>query len=134
VLLLAHELARLSAHRAIGRGRVIVETIRSSPPARRVRSIAGNVSVHYPNRKMGVTVQAKSHHVELAALYEYEHDPRTLEFYDQPPPIKLVYEESGRQIGVWHTPDYLVIRNDEAVWEEWKTETFPVYRRLGLGQ
>jgi hypothetical protein len=73
---------------------------------------------------MGVTIQAESHRVELAALYEYEHDPQTLEFYDQPPPIKLVYEaKNGRQMGVWHTPDYFVIRNDEAVWEEWKTET-----------
>ncbi len=72
---------------------------------------------------MGVTIQAESHHVELAALYEYEHDPRTLEFYDQPPPIKLVYEaKRGRQVGVWHTPDYFVLQSDAAGWEEWKTE------------
>jgi hypothetical protein len=72
---------------------------------------------------MGVTIQAESHRVELAALYEYEHDPQTLEFYDQPPSIKLVYEaKNGRQLGVWHTPDYFVIRSDAAGWEEWKTE------------
>jgi hypothetical protein len=29
----------------------IIETIRSSPPSRRVRSIAGNVSVWYPRRR-----------------------------------------------------------------------------------
>jgi putative transposase len=103
--------------------RAAVATIRSSPPARRVRSAAGNVSVRYPSRKMGVTIQAESHRVELAGLYEYEHDQKTLEFYDQPPPIKLVYEaKNGRQVGVWHTPDYFVLRSDAVGWEEWKTE------------
>jgi putative transposase len=72
---------------------------------------------------MGVTIQAESHRVELAGLYEYEHDQKTLEFYDQPPPIKLVYEaKNGRQVGVWHTPDYFVLRSDAVGWEEWKTE------------
>jgi len=72
---------------------------------------------------MGVTIQAESHRVELAGLYEYEHDPQTLEFYDQPPAIKLGYEaKSGRQLGVWHTPDYFVLRTDGVGWEEWKTE------------
>jgi hypothetical protein len=50
---------------------------------------------------MGVTIQAESHRVELAALYEYEHDSRTLDFHDQPPPIKLVHEaKNSRQVGV----------------------------------
>ena len=48
--------------------RAVIETIRSSPPARRVRSAAGNVSVRYPSRKMGVTIQAESHRVEQAGL------------------------------------------------------------------
>jgi len=72
---------------------------------------------------MGVVIQAESHRVELAGLYEYEHDDRTLEFYDQPPAIKLGYEaKRGRQLGVWHTPDYFVLRTDGVGWEEWKTE------------
>jgi putative transposase len=25
-------------------------------------------------------------------------------------------------MGVWHTPDFFVIRDREAGWEEWKTE------------
>jgi len=103
--------------------RAVIETIRSTPPSRRVRSAAGNVSVRYPSRKMGVTIQAESHRVELAGLYEYEHDPQVLEFYDQPPAIKLEYQTgSGRQAGVWHTPDYFVLRADRVGWEEWKTE------------
>lgn len=73
--------------------------------------------------RWGVTIRAESHRVELAALYEYEYDPETLEFYDQPPPIKLAYEaKHGRHVTVWHTPDYFVIRADAIGWEEWKTE------------
>jgi putative transposase len=103
--------------------RAMVESIRRAPPSRRVRGAAGNVAVRYPSRKMGVVIQAESHRNELAGLYEKEHDPDTLEFYDQPPPIKLLYRaSSGRPIGVLHTPDYFVIRADSIGWEEWKTE------------
>jgi putative transposase len=102
----------------------VAEAIRASPPARRVQSRAGNVSVRYPSRKMGVTIQAESHRNELAGIYEKEHDPETLEYYDQPPSIKLVYPaKSGRRVGVWHTPDYFVIRRQGLGWEEWKLET-----------
>src|SRR6266496_6300833 len=113
-MLATHELARLCEALGLSaEARAVIQTIRSSPPARRVRSAAGNVSVRYPSRKMGVTIQAESHHVELAALYEYEHDPQTLEFYDQPPPIKLVYEAKNRRpVSVWFTPDYFVLRTD----------------------
>jgi transposase InsO family protein len=101
----------------------IIEEIRSSPPSRRVRSAAGNVSVRYPSRKMGVTIQAESHRNELAGIYQKEHDPATLEYYDQPPPIKLLYQApNGRRVGVLHTPDYFVLRTDGVGWEEWKTE------------
>src|SRR6266849_6025708 len=123
-MLATHELARLCDRLGLSaEARAIVETIRSSPPTRRVRNAAGNVSVRYPSRKMGVTIQAESHRVELAGLYEYEHDPQVLEFYDQPPAIKLEYQTgSGRQAGVWHTPDYFVLRADRVGWEEWKTD------------
>ena len=101
----------------------VIEEIRSSPPVRRVRSAAGNVSVRYPSRKMGVIIQAESQRNELAGIYEKEYDPQTLEYYDQPSRIKLVYEaKNGRRIGIWHTPDYFVIRSDGIGWEEWKTE------------
>lgn len=103
--------------------RRVAEEIRVAPPSRRVRSSKGNVSVRYPSRKMGIIIQAESHHNELAGVYEKEHDPDTLEYYDQPPPMKLVYTaRSGRRVGVWHTPDYFVIRRDSMGWEEWKTE------------
>jgi hypothetical protein len=43
--------------------------------------------------------------------------------FDQPSPIPLRYESpNGRPIKVWHTPDFFVVRETEAGWEEWKTE------------
>jgi hypothetical protein len=46
-----------------------------------------------------------------------------LEFYDQPQAITLDYNNaSGQSQVVRHTSDYLVLRQDAAGWEEWKTE------------
>lgn len=56
----------------------MVENIRSSPPSRRVRSVASNVSVRYPSRTMGGTIHAESNRNELAGRYEKEHDPAML--------------------------------------------------------
>ena len=103
--------------------RTIIDQVRHSDPARRVGGGRSNVSGFYPSRKMGVTIQFESHRVELAAIYEMEHDPQTLEFYDQPSAISLDYSStSGRRQVVRHIPDFFVIRQDSAGWEEWKTE------------
>jgi hypothetical protein len=48
---------------------------------------------------MGVTIQFESHRVELAEIYEMEHDAELLEYYDQPPPIKLEYESHSGKLG-----------------------------------
>ena len=103
--------------------RAVIDRVRSVAPSRRVGGGRQNVSGRYPSRKMGVTIQFESHRVELAGIYEMEHDSNTLEYYDQPPSICLRYPSAkGRQLVVMHTPDYFVIRQDEAGWEEWKTE------------
>lgn len=103
--------------------RAVIRQIRTSPPARSVRSFKGNVSGRFPSRKMGVTIQFESHKNELPFVYEYEHDDDVLEYYDQPPSIKLTYEAvNGRRLGVWHTADYFAIRQDTAGWEEHKLE------------
>lgn len=100
-----------------------IERIRHSDPSRRVRSTTRNVSGRYPSRKMGVTIQFESHHLELAGVIEMEYDTTVLEFYDQPGAIKLTYpDRSGRNLGVLHTPDYFVMRSDSVGWEEWKQE------------
>ncbi|PYV36998.1 MAG: hypothetical protein DMG06_29210 [Acidobacteria bacterium] len=100
-----------------------IQRIRSCPPARRVGGGRNNVSGRFPSRKMGVTIQFESHRVELAVVYEMEHDPDVLEYYDQPSSIPLGYEaRSGRRLAVLHTPDYFAIRRESAGWEECKTE------------
>ncbi|MGA7255580.1 MAG: Tn7 transposase TnsA N-terminal domain-containing protein, partial [Terracidiphilus sp.] len=70
-----------------------------------------------------MTIQFESHRVELAAIYEMEHDAHVREYFDQPPSIKLLYDSANnRGMGVLHTPDFFVIRDDAVGWEEWKTE------------
>src|SRR5271157_4278355 len=109
----------------------LIDHIRSSGPSRRVGGGRSNVSGRYPSRKMGVTIQFESHRVELAGIYEMEHDATVLEYFDQPPAIKLDYESvAGKRMGVLHTPDFFVIRRGEAGWEEWKTEE--ELRRLNM--
>ncbi|RUT00719.1 hypothetical protein DSM107010_66930 [Chroococcidiopsis cubana SAG 39.79] len=72
---------------------------------------------------MGVTIQFESHRNELARIYELENDPKVLEYYDQPPPIELLYQaRSGRRNRHQYTPDFFVIWTDSAGWEECKTE------------
>ncbi len=101
-----------------------LQRIRSSPPARRVRGRASNVSGRYPSVKMGVSIQFESQHVELWAIYAMERDNDVLEYYDQPTRIQLHYRAaSGRKTSPWHTPDFLVIRRNGAAFEEWKPET-----------
>ena len=105
------------------RAKATIHQVRSSDPARRVGGGHRNVSGRYPSRKMGVTIQFESHRVELAEIYEMEHDSDVLEYYDQPPPIKLDYHAiSGKRLGVLHTADYFTIRTASAGWVECKTE------------
>lgn len=103
--------------------RSVIERVRSSPPSRRVQSGRGNVSGNYPSRKMGVTIQFESHRNELARIYELEHDPDVLEYYDQPPSFELDYlSKTGRRNRHQYTSDFFVIRRDSTGWKECKTE------------
>src|SRR6516225_5112366 len=103
--------------------RLLIDRIRSSHPTRRVQARRSNVCGRYPSRKMGLTIQFESHRVELAAIYELEHDPDVLEYFDQPPTFKLDYDSAdGKRMGVLHTADFFVIRKHSAGWEECKTE------------
>jgi putative transposase len=102
----------------------VIERVRNSPPARRVRAGRGNVIVHYPSIKMGVTIQAESHTVELAFLLDAEIDPSIYEYYDQPPSFVVHYaDDKGRNRGHWHTADYFVLGEHFCGWVECKPET-----------
>lgn len=110
----------------------LIQRIRTSPPSRNVAGGRGNVSARLPSYKMGVTIQSESRTAEkpgIRIFYEYDHllespsDTRVLEYYDQPDRIVLHYASArGRAVTTWHTPDFFVIREDGAGWEEWKTE------------
>jgi putative transposase len=104
-------------------GRRYVERVRGSPPSRRVESRVGNVVGRFPSRKMGFVVCTESRHGELALAYQLEHDDAVFEFYAQPEPIKLNYvARSGRETGVMHTPDFLVVARDGIRFVEVKPE------------
>ncbi|BAY10853.1 TnsA endonuclease N-terminal domain-containing protein [Calothrix sp. NIES-2098] len=101
--------------------RKLIQAIRSSEPSRRVGGGSRNVSGRYPSRKMGLTIQFESHRVELPRIYELEHDEDVIEFYDQPLPIKIDYQDKNRRkLSHFHTPDFFVIRSKSAGWEECK--------------
>ena len=103
--------------------RRVVAAIRSAPPSRLVRSGAGNVPCRYPSSKMGQTIQAESHTVELAFVHAMEQDRTVLEYWDQPGTIRLVYRSKhGRRVVTGHTPDYFEVRIDSAGWVECKPE------------
>ncbi|USK74789.1 Mu transposase C-terminal domain-containing protein [Peribacillus frigoritolerans] len=101
----------------------LIKEIRLSDPYRKVQSGRGNVSGAYPSKKMGFTIQFESHTVELPAIYEMEYNQSILEYYDQPKPVFMEYlSGSGRKISVNSTPDFFILGEKEAYWEEWKTE------------
>lgn len=102
----------------------ILEAVRSSDPSRQVHSGKSNVCGNYPSQKMGVTIQFESHRDELSHIVEkLEHGLDVLEYYDQPPPIELLYlSKKGKPVRCRHTPDFFVIRRNSAGWEECKTQ------------
>ena len=105
------------------KSRQLIENIRFSEPSRLVSGKSNNVCGRYPSQKMGKTIQFESHRVEAPKIYELEQDQNVLEYYDQPPPIKLNYEgANGKNLGVIHTPDLFVLEKDRAGWIECKPE------------
>lgn len=108
-------------------GRKVIEIIRTSDPARRTGGGTHNVTARFASRKMGVVIQAESHKNELPALYLWEHDPKTYEFYDQPTAVKLSYRTAGGKNATHlSTPDFFVIQEDWIGWVECKTEEWLV--------
>ncbi len=122
----------------------LITAIRESPPVRRVRGRANNVTGRYPSPKMGRSIQFESEHVEFWAIYGMERDDEVLEFYDQSSRIPLSYRaRSGHNTTQWHTPDFFVLRRSGAGWEEWKPASvlddlagsMPArYQQAGTGQ
>lgn len=105
----------------------IVRNIRGSNPSRNVRSGTHNVVTNYASRKMGCVVKAEARSTELAAIYRWDHDRDTYEFYDQPPRIKKTYlTAEGRTRATSYTPDFFLLSKDFIGWLECKEETWLV--------
>ncbi len=102
----------------------LIKRIRENDPSRRVGGGRKNVTGSYPSKKMGMSIQFESHKVELAGIYIKEYEKTVKEYYDQPPVIKLKYKSLSEKVtALFHTPDYFVIYEDKAGWEEWKSES-----------
>ena len=100
-----------------------IARIRESDPSRRVASTGINVPGTFPSKKMGHLVGSESHKGELPNMYLFEKDEDVLEYWEQPPPIKISFtRKDGKPTAVFHTPDFFLIREKEAGWEEIKDE------------
>lgn len=101
-----------------------INHIRSSPPARRVRSGIGNVrGVFNQSRKMQHSIQFESRTVEGPAILMMDYDDDVLEIWDQPPSFTIGYKgANGKMLGHIYTADFFVLRQNCAGWEEWKPE------------
>lgn len=103
--------------------RGMVLRIRKSEPSRLVGGGTRNVTCRFASRKMACTIQAESHRNELAAIITWEYDPTTFEFYDQPPQVKLSYQDAkGHRRAHYATPDFFVLQRDFTGWVECKPE------------
>ncbi|MFC3627786.1 Mu transposase C-terminal domain-containing protein [Vogesella amnigena] len=105
-------------------GRALVLKARSCAPVREVQSRGGNVITLMSSRKMGCEIATESRHIEFAAAVGHEFDDDVLEYYPQPTELKLELLDiaTGEIKNIHHTPDFLVIRSDGIIFEEWKSE------------
>ena len=104
------------------KGRFLVEKARREAPVRQVQSNGGNVVTIYQSRKMGRPIATESSDAEYPALIDYEHNKEVIAYYAQPFQIDFFRTDGGKKFRVAHTPDFLIIRSDQLVVEEWKIE------------
>jgi putative transposase len=118
------ELAELcQKHKLCEFAQATVREVRRSVPSRIVRSGTHNVVTHYASRKMGCVIKAEASRTELAAIYAWDHDRATYEFYDQPPAIKKIHDRGdGRTSTTLYTPDFFLLADDFIGWVECKAE------------
>lgn len=104
-------------------GRKIIEHAHKFSPVRQVASRGGNVITTYQSRKMQREIGTESRHFEFPAAVAHEHDPDVLAYYPQPCRLRFeVIDEQGEIHQIDHTPDFLVIKTDGLILEEWKSE------------
>jgi len=111
-------------------GRKLIEEARRCAPVREVKSNSNNVITRYASRKMARMIATESRTVEYPAVIHYEHDPEVMEYYAQPMKLDVWWggPEGKASTRNLHYPDFLVIRRDGFLVEEWREE--PRLQRL----
>jgi hypothetical protein len=73
---------------------------------------------------MGRAIGTESRTVEFPAAIQCEHDKKVLEYYTQPgeADIRLPAQGKGKSSRLQHLPDFLIIREDQILVEEWREE------------
>ncbi|MRR49672.1 MAG: integrase [Rhodocyclaceae bacterium] len=73
---------------------------------------------------MGMEISTESRHIEFPAAVLYEHETKVLEYYAQPCELRLelIDDSTGEIRKIKHFPDFLEIREDGLLLEEWKSE------------
>jgi putative transposase len=92
-------------------GRAYLTAARQIAPSRPVTS-RGRSRINFPSVKMGRTLVVESPRCELAWLKRWEADPSVLEFWDQPPPVRISWKSGTRHHSAWRTPDFLLLTED----------------------
>ena len=111
----------LSGYGVTEEGKIYIRRVRQSEPARSVGSGARNVTTRFASRKMGRVIQAESHRCELPAVWQWEHDAKTFEFWDQPESVSVpIVRRDGRSSHSTYTPDYLLLQDGYVGWVECK--------------
>jgi len=104
-------------------GRQLVRKARREAPVRKVKSHLSNVITLFVSRKMDRSIATESRTVEYPAVITYERDASVLEYFAQPVKLKIIYmDANGKKCSFMHTPDFLVVRKDGILIEEWREE------------
>lgn len=113
-------------------GRQLVLKASKDGPVRRVQSNAVNVVTRYTSRKTGRRIATESRSLEFSATLMYEFDDSVLDYIPQPVKLDLKTKAASgdKTVYVTHTPDFLLLKKDGIVIEEWRTQE----RMLGLAQ
>ncbi len=104
-----------ATHEISSAAREYINETRESEPSRMVGVRAkSNVCSWVISEKMGRSISTESHTAERAFIVLKEFDDQVLEFWDQPPPIKVEkVNRRGRVQGISYTPDFLCLAQDD---------------------
>lgn len=103
-------------------GRRLIERAHQHGPARKVQSNGISVVGAVQSEKMGQPIPYESRTLEYPAIVLYEHDPKVAAYFAQPFQLDLKLTDGGtkKPFRLGHYPDFLVLRDNEILVEEWR--------------